>query len=291
VAVAAGVPDHLQAVGVGRRDADAASTVRANRSWWDTDADAYHTEHGDFLGVADFVWCPENLREDDARLLGDVSGLDVLEVGCGAAMCSRWVAQRGARAIAFDLSAGMLRHARDGAVRTGIDVPLVQADAQYLPFRDASFDITFTAFGAVGFVADSARLMREVARVLRPGGRLLLRSTFGDRIPPKLWHGYFPGALAVERELFPTLADTVAVFGAAGFSRLALDVVTERYATSLAGYAERLKLRGISVFEYLTEAEIEAGFAALDADVAAEAAAGRPQPVEEDLDLLVLGRR
>lgn len=177
VAVAAGVPDDLHAVGVGRRDADSASTVRANRHWWDSDADAYHAEHGEFLGVADFVWCPENLREDDVHLLGNVSGLDVLEVGCGAAMCSRWLAQRGAHPIAFDLSAGMLRHARDGAASTGVDVPLVQADAQYLPFCNASFDIAFTAFGAVGFVADSARVMREIARVLRPGGRWVFATT------------------------------------------------------------------------------------------------------------------
>jgi SAM-dependent methyltransferase len=162
--------DVPQAVGVGRRPVDARATVRANRGWWDRDADNYHAEHGDFLGESDFVWCPERLREEDARLLGDVAGRDVLEVGCGSAMCSRWLAGRGARPVAFDLSGGMLRHARAAAARTGIDVPLVQADAEHLPFRDESFDIVFTAFGAVPFVADSARIMREVARVLRPAG-------------------------------------------------------------------------------------------------------------------------
>jgi SAM-dependent methyltransferase len=101
----------------------------------------------------------------------------VLEVGCGAAMCSRWLARQGARPVAFDLSAGMLRHARSGAARTGIEVPLVQADAQRLPFRDETFDLACTAFGAVGFVADSARVMREVARVLRPGGRWVFATT------------------------------------------------------------------------------------------------------------------
>ena len=130
-----------------------------------------------FLGVADLVWCPENLREEDARLLGDVRGRSVLEVGCGAAMCSRWLAEQGARPVAFDLSAGMLRHARDGARSTGVDVPLVQADAAHLPFRDASFELAFTAFGAVPFVADSGRVMREVARVLRPGGRWVFATT------------------------------------------------------------------------------------------------------------------
>ncbi|HET8581846.1 MAG TPA: class I SAM-dependent methyltransferase [Jatrophihabitans sp.] len=162
---------------VERRPADAPATVRANRSWWDGAADEYHAEHGEFLGVADFVWCPENLREADAHLLGPVAGRRVLEVGCGSAMCSRWLAAQGARPVAFDLSAGMLRHARSGAMRSGVPVPLVQADAQRLPFRSEVFDLAFTAFGAVPFVADSARVMREVARVLRPGGRWVFAAT------------------------------------------------------------------------------------------------------------------
>jgi SAM-dependent methyltransferase len=171
------VPDRPKAVGIARQPADAVSTVRANRQWWDGDADDYQAEHGDYLGIADFVWCPENLREEDAGLLGAVEGKQILEVGCGAAMCSRWLANRGARPTAFDVSAGMLRHARAGAVETGIEVPLVQADAEHLPFRDAAFDIAFTAFGAIQFVADSARVMREVARVLRPGGRWVFATT------------------------------------------------------------------------------------------------------------------
>jgi SAM-dependent methyltransferase len=167
--------------GVGRRPVDAAATTSANRAWWDADADDYHGEHGDFLGDADFVWCPEDLREADARLLGEVRGLGVLEVGCGAAMCSRWLAAQGAHPVAFDLSRGMLRHAVDAAARTGIAVPLLQADAEHLPLRDASFDVAFTAFGAIQFVADSARLMREVARVLRPGGRWVFATTHPTR--------------------------------------------------------------------------------------------------------------
>jgi SAM-dependent methyltransferase len=166
-----------RAIGVTRRAVDAAATVRANRLWWDADADAYHQEHGDFLGVADFVWCPERLREQDARLLGEVRGRQILEVGCGSAMCSRWLAGQGARVVATDISAGMLRHARHGEQASGITVPLGQVDAEHLPFRDASFDIAFTAFGAIPFVADSARVMREVARVLRPGGRWVFAST------------------------------------------------------------------------------------------------------------------
>jgi SAM-dependent methyltransferase len=162
---------------VSHEPVSAAASARANRFWWDSDADAYQAEHGDFLGDADFVWCPEGLREADAGLLGPVAGQRVLEVGCGAAMCSRWLATQDAVPVALDLSAGMLRHATEAAGRSGIRVPLVQADAQHLPFADGSFDIACTAFGAVPFVADSAGVMREVFRVLRPGARWVFATT------------------------------------------------------------------------------------------------------------------
>ena len=56
-------------------------------------------------------------------------------------------------------------------------VPFAQCDAVALPFGEAVFDVVFTAYGAVPFVADTARLMREVARVLRPGGRFVFSTT------------------------------------------------------------------------------------------------------------------
>ena len=162
----------LGAAGVARRSVGPAESSAASRAWWDADADDYQDEHGAFLGDDDFVWCPERLREQDARLLGGpdaLRGARVLEVGCGAASCSRWLAGRGARVVGLDLSAGMLAHARAADRRTGAVVPLVQADAGALPFRDGSLDAAFSAFGALPFVADAAGVVREVARVLRPG--------------------------------------------------------------------------------------------------------------------------
>jgi SAM-dependent methyltransferase len=153
-------------------------SARANRSWWDAEAAAYYAEHGPYLGDVDLLWCPEGLRESDARLLGDVRGRDVLEVGCGAAQGARWLVQAGARVTAFDVSMGQLVQARRLDERTGVAVDrLVQADAQALPFRDASYDVVVSAFGAIPFVADSAGALREIARVLRRGGRLVFSVT------------------------------------------------------------------------------------------------------------------
>lgn len=162
---------------VARRRLGSAETRRANRAWWDGEAVGYHTEHGDFLGDDGFVWGPEGWTEADLGLLGDIRGRDVLEIGSGGAQCSRWLHSRGARAVASDLSAGMLRVGATLNRRSPDAVPLVQCDAVALPFADASFDVVFTAYGAVPFVADSARLMREVARVLRPGGRAVFSTS------------------------------------------------------------------------------------------------------------------
>jgi len=167
----------LGTAGVTKRPVDPAESRAASRAWWDADADDYQAEHGDFLGAVDFVWCPEGLREADVRLLGDVRGARVLEVGCGAAPCARWLATQGAQVVGLDISAGMLRHARLGAAASGVSVPLVQASADQLPFADESFDVACSAFGAVPFVADSGAVMREVARVLRPGGRWVFSVT------------------------------------------------------------------------------------------------------------------
>lgn len=152
----------------------------ANRSWWDSDAADYHARHPAYLGIdgAEFYWCPEMLHESRARLLGDpaqLRGASILELGCGSAPCSRWLADDlGPETFVtgFDISIEMLRHAGRQSI-----VPLVQADALALPYRDNSFDVVFSVFGAIPFVADSGALIREISRVLRPGGRLIFSIT------------------------------------------------------------------------------------------------------------------
>lgn len=173
----ASAEQRLGTVGIVVRQASAAETVAANRAWWDADADDYHATHGEFLGAADFVWCPEGLREAELGLLGEVRDTDVLEIGCGSAPCARWLAGQGARVAALDLSGGMLRYAQAANASTGTHVPLVQANAEQLPFRSDSFDLACSAFGAIPFLADLASTFGEVARVLRPGGRWIFAVT------------------------------------------------------------------------------------------------------------------
>lgn len=145
------------------------SPSRANREFWDSDAARYHAAHPEYL--AGFYWCPEMLAEADARLLGDVSGAHVLEIGCGSAPCATWLHQHSSCFVTgFDISAGMLRRASGGPA-------LVQADVLAMPFADESFDVAFSAFGALPFVRDIDAALREVGRVLRPEGRFVFSVT------------------------------------------------------------------------------------------------------------------
>lgn len=144
---------------------------RAHAQWWSDNAAGYHAEHGAFLGAARLRWCPEGLIEDGAGLLGPIAGRRVLEVGCGAGQGARWVARGGGDAVGCDIAEGMITVGRELNRATGVDVPLVVADARHLPFASRSFDVAFTAFGALPFVPDPETVHREIARVLRPGGR------------------------------------------------------------------------------------------------------------------------
>jgi SAM-dependent methyltransferase len=152
-------------------------TIRANRRDWDRNADDYQAAHGEFLRDVGFVWSPEGLEETDAGLLGDVAGRRVLEVGCGAGQCARWLRSQGASVVGLDLSYRQLQHSRRIDDATGVVVPVVCATATAVPLADASFDLACSAFGALPFVSGIDGVMAEVARVLRPGGRWVFATT------------------------------------------------------------------------------------------------------------------
>jgi ubiquinone/menaquinone biosynthesis C-methylase UbiE len=168
------MPDGVHPV---RRPVSESESRSANRRDWDAYADEYQSTHGEFLRDVGFVWGPEGVEEREVGVLGDVSGRRVLEVGCGAAQCARWLTSRGARAVGLDLSHRQLQHSRRIDAATGLAVPVVDGTATHLPFRAGSFDVAFSAFGALQFVADIEQTVAEVARVLRPGGRFAFSIT------------------------------------------------------------------------------------------------------------------
>lgn len=179
------------------------------------------------------------------------------------------------------------RRMREVAIRSSAHpaVTYLAGCAEDIPLPAASCDVVLM-FLVFHHVADRMAAAAEISRVLRPGGRVLIRSTFSDRMPDLWWHQFFPRAVEIEKQMFPAVDEVTAAFSVTGLRALTLDTLCERFIGSLAESAARLRLRAISTFEYLTEQETAQGFAALDAAVLA----GTPlQPMNNTSDLLVLG--
>ncbi len=144
-----------------------------NRAFWDADADAYQAAHAaDLRAPRACAWGAWRIPESEVAVLGDVAGLDVLEYGCGAAQWSVALAGAGARVVGLDQSRAQLRHAGGQQRAARVRFPLVAASAAATPFRAARFDLVFCDHGAMSF-CDPTVTVPEVARILRPGGRLV----------------------------------------------------------------------------------------------------------------------
>jgi ubiquinone/menaquinone biosynthesis C-methylase UbiE len=147
--------------------------IAENRGVWTesnrefTDADADRSWRAD-----DLTWGMFGVPESDVGILGEVAGLDVIELGCGTAYFSAWLARRGARPVGVDITPAQLETARRLQAETGIEFPLLEANAEEVPLPDASFDLALSEYGA-SLWCDPQRWIPEAHRLLRPGGRLV----------------------------------------------------------------------------------------------------------------------
>src|SRR3954449_12392188 len=146
--------------------------VRKNREEWDRLADAYAAGGERSWARSEITWGIFGVPESDLHLLPDVAGLDVVELGCGTAYVSAWLARRGARPVGIDNSPRQLETARRLQREHDLEFPLPLGNAAQLPFPDASFDLAISEYGACLW-ADPAHWVAEAARLLRPGGRLV----------------------------------------------------------------------------------------------------------------------
>ena len=136
--------------------------VERNRRFWNRQAAEYQDAHRGHIDRGDTRWGVWQIADTALGVLGDVAGLDVLELGCGAGQFGQTLADRGARVIGIDLSAEQL-------ARAEVTFETLEASADDLPFEDERFDLVVCDWGATTF-ADPYAVVPEVARVLRPGG-------------------------------------------------------------------------------------------------------------------------
>ncbi len=150
-----------------------ASEIALNRALWAvmnerfTDAAAE-----DMWSRPHVVWGLFAVPERDLGVLGDVRNADVVELACGTAYLSAWLARAGASTVAVDLSGEQLATARRMQGQLGPVFPLVQGDGQRIPLATGRFDLVVSEHGAAAW-CDPERWLPEAARLLRPGGRLV----------------------------------------------------------------------------------------------------------------------
>ena len=142
-----------------------ANWTEANRNYTDENAETN-------WALDEISWGVWAVDESDLNVLGDVAGLDVCELGCGTAYFSAWLAKKGARPVGVDITPAQLATARRMQATTGLEFPLVEADAGATGLPAASFDLVLSEYGASIWV-DPYRWIPEAARLLRPGGRLV----------------------------------------------------------------------------------------------------------------------
>lgn len=146
--------------------------IPANRRFWNQVSRAYQDRHDPQIGAAPRLWGMYAVPDARLHALGDVTGLRVLELGCGAGQWSRSLAAEGAAVVGLDLSEAQLAAAA-GAM--GAHYPLVQGAAELLPFADGSFDLVFCDHGGMSW-APPHQAVPQAARVLRRGGRLVFNA-------------------------------------------------------------------------------------------------------------------
>jgi ubiquinone/menaquinone biosynthesis C-methylase UbiE len=223
-------------------------------------------------------------REAVRRHLSPLPGMTVADIGAGtgqfAAAFSDWF---GLSIVAVEPSAAMRAHIPR---RPGIRV--VAGDAGAVPLPDGSADGAWLSL-VIHHVPDLEAAAREIRRVLRPGAPVLIREGFPGRVDRNEFVRWFPETARMV-DAGPSVEQTCQAFAAAGFSRDALEPVSEAYPASLAGFLAQVDTfrRADSTIRNLTEEEFRRGKerlrrAAQDAERAPSA-----EPRASWLDLLVL---
>jgi len=153
-------------------DADLPDHVRRNRVHWDRLAAEYAGRGRRNWASDEPSWGIWGVPERDLHALPDVAGKDVIELGCGTAYWSAWLARRGARVVGIDNSAKQLETARTLQREHRLDFPLIHGNAESVPLPDAGFDLAISEYGA-SLWCDPYRWIPEAARLLRPNGELV----------------------------------------------------------------------------------------------------------------------
>jgi len=219
-------------------------------------------------------------------LLPERRPLAGLDVGSGTGRFTPALARAFGPVTGVEPSVRMREIAQAQSLHPGVRYLAGSAEDMPVPSGSADYALMFLSWH---HVQDKSRAARELARVLRPAGRLLLRSNFSDHIPPSgWWLEHFPRGFEVDAALFQPLHEVIATFTSAGWRVAGFGTVTEPSSGTRGDMLQRLRLRTHSSFAQFTPDELETGFRRLEQAIAADP--GAPAPADA-ATLLTLERR
>ena len=208
-----------------------------------------------------------------AAVLPERRPLVGLDVGSGTGRFTPALADAFGPVTGVEPAVRMREIAEAQGRRPGVRYLAGAAEELPVPAASADYALMFLSWHHVG---DKARAVRELTRVVRPGGRLLLRANFRDHHPRPWWLGYFPGGYEVDAAIFQPLAEVIAMYTAAGWRVAGFDLVTEPSPGTREDMLDRLRLRTFSFFARLSPADQDEGLRRIERAVAAEP--GLPSP-------------
>ena len=147
--------------------------VFLNRAKWEVEAANYVAAGERQWAKDEPTWGLFGVPDSQLHVLPeDLEGKDAVELGCGTAYISSWLARRGARPVGVDLTTAQLDTARRLRAEHGLSFPLIQANAEQVPLKDGLFDLAISEYGA-SIWCDPYTWIPEAARLLKVGGELI----------------------------------------------------------------------------------------------------------------------
>lgn len=205
----------------------------------------------------------------------------ILDAGCGTGRFSALLAEIfSARVLGIDPAPNMLEVARGNVADPRCSFTAGALEA--LPADDASIDVVFLSM-VYHHVRDWPAAHREINRVLRPGGIVLVRTALRENLSDYLWSRFFPRALALDQKRLPSADDIVAELAQGGFSLVRHRAVEHRFSDDAPSYLAKIRLRGLSGLRLISDAEFEAGVEKLDQHL--RLAPSDPRMFTEAMDL------
>ena len=195
---------------------------------------------------------------------GDLDGRRTLDVGCGTGTFAAALADRGAKVWGVDASTEMLAQARAKGSRARFK----EGSAEALPFKDGWFERVVMRLSLQH--VDRPRALAEAARVLAPGGRIVIASFDPKHFSSHWLSVLFPSLVEIDEARFPDADALEGEFRVAGFVEPAFERLAQPGRVSRSEALERIRGRYITTLRLIDDAEFERGLAAAEAELPAE---------------------